>query len=136
MKALLIDTASEPAIVAVVQAGIITARAEITERRRISESLLKQVDAVLRQSGQTVQSLDVIGVVNGPGSFTGLRIGIATANALAAAAELPMVAISADQVSNSKKTVTFVADQLEAGNTASSILPNYGREPSITLPKA
>ena len=48
-----------------------------------SRTLLPMVDALLRSSGHTLEEVDVIAVAAGPGSFTGLRIGVATAKGLA-----------------------------------------------------
>ena len=48
-----------------------------------STMLLPEIDAILRQAGATLADIDVFGVVVGAGSFTGIRIGIATVKALA-----------------------------------------------------
>jgi tRNA threonylcarbamoyladenosine biosynthesis protein TsaB len=52
------------------------------------------LDMVLKDSGLTLDELDAIGVSLGPGSFTGLRVGIATAKGLALASGKPVVAFS------------------------------------------
>jgi len=52
--------------------------------------LMKAVDAVLAETGLTLAGLAGIGVSVGPGSFTGLRVGVATAQGLARGAELPL----------------------------------------------
>ena len=51
--------------------------------KRHNSALLECVDALLSSNGVTVGDIDVFGVVRGPGSFTGIRIGVATVNALA-----------------------------------------------------
>jgi tRNA threonylcarbamoyladenosine biosynthesis protein TsaB len=56
--------------------------------------LLPLIDQVLGEAGAGWDALDRIAVGTGPGTFTGLRIGIATARALATAAERPLVGIS------------------------------------------
>jgi len=67
------------------------AAAEVTTH---SETLLLLVDEALRQAGLTVDGLDRIGCGAGPGSFTGLRIGLCTAKGLAFAAGKPLVLAS------------------------------------------
>ena len=53
---------------------------------------MAMVNELLSESNQTVQQLDAIGVTIGPGSFTGLRIGIATVQGLAFGGDVPVVA--------------------------------------------
>ncbi len=66
-----------------------------TEGPRVhSERLLPTIDAVLGEAGATPDDLDAIAVSAGPGSFTGLRIGIATAKGLALGGGPPVVAVS------------------------------------------
>ncbi len=136
MTLLLINTVSEPAVVAVALDQNIVAAAELAGRHRLSETLLRQVDAVLVQSSQALSKLTAIGVVNGPGPFTGLRIGVATANALASVSATPLVAIPAAQAATSSDAARFVAAELAAGRTQSLVQPEYGREPTITLPRS
>jgi tRNA threonylcarbamoyladenosine biosynthesis protein TsaB len=59
-----------------------------------SEGLMPALDALLRQTRCQVDDLSAVAVISGPGSYTGLRIGIATAQGLAAAKGLPSIAIS------------------------------------------
>lgn len=59
-----------------------------------SERLLPLIDRVLREAGLQVTNLDALAVGAGPGSFTGLRIGMATAKGLAFAADKPLYAVS------------------------------------------
>ena len=54
-----------------------------------SRTLLPMVNDLLKNCGQTLEQVDVIAVAAGPGSFTGLRIGVATAKGLAWARETP-----------------------------------------------
>jgi len=64
------------------------------QRPHHATRLLPMISDVLERSGVGWQSLDRIAVGVGPGTFTGLRVGIATAQALARAAGTPLVAIS------------------------------------------
>jgi tRNA threonylcarbamoyladenosine biosynthesis protein TsaB len=62
--------------------------------RTASAQLLPAIDAMLRKSALDLRALRAIVVVNGPGSFTGTRVGLSTAKGLAHAAGVPVVAIS------------------------------------------
>jgi tRNA threonylcarbamoyladenosine biosynthesis protein TsaB len=64
------------------------------ERPRHASRLLGLITELLEQTGTGWGSIDRLGVGVGPGTFTGLRIGIATAKALARAAEIPLVGVS------------------------------------------
>ena len=59
-----------------------------------STTLLPAAESLLRFAGVTAQEIDLFAVTNGPGSFTGVRIGVATAKGLAAAADKPCVGVS------------------------------------------
>jgi tRNA threonylcarbamoyladenosine biosynthesis protein TsaB len=62
--------------------------------RTASAQLLPAIDAMLRKATLDMRALRAIVVVNGPGSFTGTRVGLSTAKGLAHAAGVPIVAIS------------------------------------------
>jgi tRNA threonylcarbamoyladenosine biosynthesis protein TsaB len=58
-----------------------------------STDLLENIRAVLMQAGHTLNDVDLFAVANGPGSFTGLRIGVATAKAFAATLSRPVIGV-------------------------------------------
>jgi tRNA threonylcarbamoyladenosine biosynthesis protein TsaB len=95
---LALDTATPSTVVGVLQGdgSVVEARDEPAEGSRGEHAgrLLPLVDQALRQGGVGWQQLDRIAVGVGPGGFTGLRIGIATARALAQARGLPLVPVS------------------------------------------
>ena len=62
--------------------------------RTAAAQLLPAIDEMLRQAALELRALRAIVVVNGPGSFTGTRVGLSTAKGLAHAAGVPIVAIS------------------------------------------
>jgi tRNA threonylcarbamoyladenosine biosynthesis protein TsaB len=77
------DTATEVATSALVDDGEV-----LGERYSRAQTLLEDVDALLRQGGAHPRDLDVLAVGVGPGSFTGVRIGLAAAQGLALSLEL------------------------------------------------
>jgi len=93
MSVLAIDTSTSRASVAVVQRGAILAEFASGPSPH-EENLLKDVDAVLRMANVSLGDLDAIAVSEGPGSFTGLRIGLATAKGLCLAANLELRLVS------------------------------------------
>jgi tRNA threonylcarbamoyladenosine biosynthesis protein TsaB len=86
MKLLTIDTSTTVCSVALSCGEEIVAEYLISQGRTLTSRLLDCVDVVLKGAGLTVDELDGFGVAFGPGSFTGLRVGIATAKGLAMAA--------------------------------------------------
>lgn len=58
-----------------------------------SETLMPMIEAVIQDAGAEPKHLDAIALTNGPGSFTGLRIGAATAKGLALALQIPVVPV-------------------------------------------
>jgi len=86
----------------------------VIEIAHSSEALLRCIDEVLSESSTTLQELDGLVALRGPGSFTGLRVGLATLLGLHQALRLPAVAVPTLDVlrlaapSGSKRTVTVV----------------------------
>lgn len=92
MKILAFDTSTEYCSVAVWADGEMTARDALAGQRH-SELLLPLVGEMLAERGMSLQALDGIAFGNGPGSFTGLRIGCGVAQGLAFAADLPVIGV-------------------------------------------
>ena len=59
-----------------------------------AEALLPLIDDVVREAGLTASGLDIVAVTTGPGSFTGIRVGIAAALGIALAADLPLIGVT------------------------------------------
>lgn len=86
------DTASPTVSVAVGREGLCLSRRAV-ELRRSSENLLRLVDEALTEAGATIRDLDGVIALRGPGSFTGLRVGLATCLGLHQALGLPATAV-------------------------------------------
>ena len=89
MLILAFDTATDVATSALVSDGEI-----LGERTSRAVTLLEDVDALLRQAGTHTREVDALAVGIGPGSFTGVRIGLSTARGLALALGVPVAGIS------------------------------------------
>ena len=89
MLTLAFDTATGSATSALVEDGEV-----LGERVSRAQTLLEDVDALLRQAGVRPSDLDRLAVGLGPGSFTGVRIGLAVARGLALSIDLPGAGVS------------------------------------------
>jgi len=94
MKILALETSAKACSAAVTENGRVIASAFQCTGLTHSRTLMPMVEDMLRNADLTLAECDVIAVANGPGSFTGIRIGIAAAKGLAFAAEKPMAGIS------------------------------------------
>ena len=65
-----------------------------TQKKHASQEILCLIENVLDEAGVSISDLDGIGVVTGPGSFTGVRIGVAAAQGLSASAGVPLIGVS------------------------------------------
>jgi tRNA threonylcarbamoyladenosine biosynthesis protein TsaB len=94
MKILALDTATNSCSVAATDDGALSAELTIRKNQTHSKHLMELIHSVLEIAGFGVADLDGLAVTIGPGSFTGLRIGISTIKGLAHALDKPVVGVS------------------------------------------
>jgi len=94
MRILALDTASKTCSVALMQDRDLIAEWTFGNGRTHSTHLMEMIEQALRIAGLEVSDVDGFAVSRGPGSFTGLRIGISTIKGLAASMEKPLVGVS------------------------------------------
>lgn len=82
MKVLGIESSSLVASVALVTDDILTAEYTVNFKKTHSQTLLPMLDEIVKMLGLDLETIDAIATAGGPGSFTGLRIGAATAKGL------------------------------------------------------
>jgi len=94
MNLLAVDTAGKTAAVAVFRDGVPVCETLSNTGLTHSETLLPAIDAALRTAGLQVKDLALLGVTAGPGSFTGLRIGLSVVKGLAQPFGIPCAGVS------------------------------------------
>jgi len=87
------DTTTLSCSVALLQDDALLAEATLNIKKTHSERLMPLLDNLLTESGIEREAIDAIAVAAGPGSFTGLRIGVSTARALAQGLGIPVVPV-------------------------------------------
>lgn len=94
MKLLGIESAATAASAALLQDDVIIAEYTVNLKLTHSQTLLPMIEELIRVTGTDKRELDAIAVSAGPGSYTGLRIGSATAKGLGLALKKPVVGVS------------------------------------------
>jgi tRNA threonylcarbamoyladenosine biosynthesis protein TsaB len=114
MNILQIETATTVCSVALATDGNVVAVKELNERNIHAEVITLYIDELIKQAGLTYDQVDAIAVSSGPGSYTGLRIGVSTAKGLSFALDKPLIAV---------ETLAAMAQGMIAiGDTESDIL--------------
>jgi len=95
MKCLALDTTTNISSIAVADESKVWAQYEFAHQMDLSRRLMPNIVNMLKEAGLGVKDVEAIGVSLGPGSFTGLRIGVVTAKTLAQVLNVPVVGIVA-----------------------------------------
>ena len=95
MKLLVMDTSGPVCGVAVMEDEKVLCEYTAQNRNTHSANLMPMAEAALQSAGKTIGEMDAIAAVTGPGSFTGVRIGVATAKGLAHGAGIPCIPVDA-----------------------------------------
>ncbi len=93
MKVLGLDSSGIVASVAIVEEDLLLAEYTVNYKKTHSQTLLPMLDEIVKMTELELEELDAIAVAAGPGSFTGLRIGSATAKGLGLALNKPLAAV-------------------------------------------
>lgn len=97
--------------------------------RELAATLHRRIDELLTTQGKTLQDIQGIVCFQGPGSFTGLRIGLTVANTLAYSLKIPIVGDMDDD------WITQGVKRLQKGDQDTIVMPEYGAPVHITQPK-
>lgn len=97
--------------------------------RQLSDTLHRQINKLLETNKASLEDVQAVVIYEGPGSFTGLRIGFSVANALANSLGVPIVATTGE------RWLDLAITRLRRGEDAKVARPEYGASPNITQPK-
>lgn len=98
MRVLAVDTATETGSVAVVLDGVVLAEIAARVSSLHGETLMPHIERALASAGFGPTDIDLLAVGSGPGSFTGVRIGVATVKGLAIALGRPVASVRSSRV--------------------------------------
>ncbi len=115
MKILGIDTSTHSTSVCVIEDDKLICEYTVNTKKTHSQKLMIMIESMIKESDLTIKDIDVIAICIGPGSFTGLRISMATAKAIAQVRNLPIVAVDsleslAFNMNHCDKTICSILD--------------------------
>lgn len=93
MNLLALDTSTESCSAAITINGVLYQQQQMTQRGH-STLILGMLDALFKQANASIEAIDALAFGRGPGSFTGVRIGVGVAQGIAFARELPVIPVS------------------------------------------
>lgn len=94
MVVLGISSATADSGIALTSSGEVLGGITLANNRGLSETLMPAIQGLMSDAGRALQELGAVAVTIGPGSFTGIRVGLAVAKALSYALSLPLVGLS------------------------------------------
>lgn len=148
MKYLTIDTTTKITALALGDNDRIIEEIFLHTGKTHSERLIPMLNQLMEAAEWTMEDIDLIGVVRGPGSFTGIRIGIATAQGLAQVMKIPLIGVlSLDVISwagyerdedivvilDARKNEWYAAVYSWQGNTRVQVIPPCAQTPDKLL---
>jgi tRNA threonylcarbamoyladenosine biosynthesis protein TsaB len=134
---LVLDTHAEEVFIGLWDEGssLWESRAEFAGGRELNSLIIKKLDEVLLNSQEYRSTLGGIIVAAGPGSFTGLRIGISVANTLAYALNIPIVSVVGENTEGRLLEEGLNLLKSVGLEFSTVVIPSYGAEPHITKSK-
>lgn len=97
--------------------------------RDLAQGLFDYIKSNLKSNNYYLDDISGMGIFIGPGSFTGLRIGMTVANTIADINKIPIVGVSGEDWKE------LAIKRLNDGENDRLVVPNYGSEANITRPK-
>ncbi len=97
--------------------------------RQLAETIHKKIDEILKAEDKNWQSITGVVCYAGPGSFTGLRIGVSVANAIAYSIGVPIISGIGDD------WIKLGIENIAIKKNEKTITPIYSSDPHITMPK-
>lgn len=117
MKILAIDTSSKNATVAITENEEKLIELNNSDEKTHSQKLMPMIDEAFQRTNLSLEDIDLLVCGLGPGSFTGVRIGIATAKAFADSKNIPVVGVnSLEELAYNLNTQGFICSLIDAGH--------------------
>lgn len=132
MNILVVDTSDKVARFGLFQDDKMTDKLEWEAHRELSKTFYLKLDELLGRNSLSYNDLNSIVVVRGPGSFTGLRIGIVIVNAFSYSLGIETAGVVQKEKMSLEEIYIAGKKELKKGQI---IEPFYGREPNITIKK-
>ncbi len=133
---LIINTADiKKVFIGLANIGGLVAKKHFVAQYQQAEKLLPEIDKLFKKQAYKPSNLQAIFVVNGPGPFTALRIGVVTANTLAWALKIPVAGVKLNEFKNINELIKKGFAQINKARVGDSVEPFYGKEPNITQRK-
>lgn len=116
MLILAISTSSRVCSVALLENDAVLKELNIENQKTHSENLLSLIDELFKITNKSISETELIACDNGPGSFTGIRIGIATAKAISEVNQIPVVSCSSLDVLSYNTSSSTLCSLIDARN--------------------
>ncbi len=116
MLILAISTSSKICSVALLEDDLVIKELNIENQKTHSENLLPLIDELFISANKNISELGLIACDNGPGSFTGIRIGISTVKAIAEVNQIPVVSCSSLKALSYNSNSTTICSLIDARN--------------------
>ena len=129
MIILALKTDQENAYVAIYDGRKLLSEIEWLAHRELSTTLFAKIDELLNTNNLKLHDIEGIIGFEGPGSFTGLRIGLTAANTFAYVLDVPIIA------KQGERWLSLGVHALQSGENSKLLLPSYGSEAHITQQK-
>lgn len=129
MLVLTIRTDKPESEIGIYQDGQAIAYEKWQAHRQLAETIHQKLRDLLSSQDKSFEDIAAVAVYQGPGSFTGLRIGLTVANALAMSYHLPIVGAVGDD------WCERAISRLTAGQSDTNVVPEYGADVHITAQK-
>ncbi|MFP6602170.1 MAG: tRNA (adenosine(37)-N6)-threonylcarbamoyltransferase complex dimerization subunit type 1 TsaB [Pirellulaceae bacterium] len=98
MRILALETSNNETSVALLEAGCLVRESRLSSERRVAQALVPSIQDELTLAGWKSSDVQLVAVSQGPGSFTGLRVGITTAKTLAYVLQVPVIGVNTLEV--------------------------------------
>lgn len=130
MKLLSVDTSSDVCSVAILENAKLIKELHKTDSKTHSENLMPLIDSLLKEFSFTLDDINAIACSIGPGSFTGIRIGIASCKAMAEVKNIPLIGVTSLETlayleDNSNKNIASIIDAKNHQAYAGIFSPNH-----------